>query len=164
MSRLTNFAAIWISGVVIVLYFGLYYVFGRDDSKFVADWLVLIGATFMSAMTFTPAWNGIKSGGKSGSDQLMISFWMVWTFVLVQRVWIITTNLPNTPDYFRLSPVSGLIATMFAIAAGYGIAAPLSNSPEVPKQQIIPMLIATAISSIISGLVIGIYVARGWVY
>lgn len=168
MSRLSYYAAIWLSGVIILAYIILFYYVGYYHSKFTADWFALIGLSFMSASTAPVAYRAFMNGIRTDRDRFIFSYWLIWTLVLVHRCWVIALSLVKTnyPDLYSLwyyGPVSGLIAVGFALAAGFGAVAPFSGSVPVPKREIIIFTVAAGFSGIIAGIAIGVFVIAGWV-
>lgn len=167
MSRLTSFAAVWLSGVLILAYFVLYYQTDYITSKFVADWLALIGLSFMSASTTPVAYRAFMNGIRTDRDRFIFSYWLIWTLVLCQRIWIIIlallkTNDAQMYDQWCTSPVSGLIAIGFGLAAGFGGAAPFSGDPPIPRRELVIFTIAAGFSGIIAGIAIGVFCVAGW--
>lgn len=161
MTRLTNYAAIWLSVATIILYFALFSLTGRDSSKFAADLLVLSGSAFIMASVWPAMSQAVRRGANSGSDRFLVSYWLIWTFVFFQRVWVIWISLMDRPSWMIDSPTSGFIATMIAIAAGYGAIAPLSGNVQLPRQEALIMAIAAGVSIFVAGLAIGVYVIAG---
>lgn len=168
MSRLSYYAAIWLSLITIIAYFVLFNYVGYYHSKFTADWLALIGLSFMSASTAPVAYRAFVNGIRTDRDRFIFSYWLIWTLVLAHRCWIILMALVKTnyPDLYSLwyyGPVSGLIAMGFALAAGFGAAAPFSGDFPVPKREIIIFTVAAGFSGIMAGIAIGVFVIAGWV-
>lgn len=167
MSRLTSFAAVWLSGVLILAYFVLYYQTDYITSKFVADWLALIGLSFMSASTAPVAYRAFCNGIRTDRDKFIFSYWAIWTLVLCQRIWIIILALLKANDAaihqtWQNSPVSGLIAIGFGLAAVFGGAAPFSGELPIPRRELIIFTIAAGFSGIIAGIAIGVFIVAGW--
>ena len=168
MSRLSHYAAIWISGLIIFAYIIWFHYVGYYDSKFTADWFALIGLSFMSVSTAPVAYKAFMNGIRTDRDRFIFSYWLIWTLVLVHRCWIIIISLSkyNYPDLYNLwyySPVSGLIAVGFTLAAGFGAVAPFSGYVPVPKREIIIFIVAAGFSGIIAGIAIGVFIIAGWV-
>lgn len=161
MPGIMNYMALYVSTFIILAYFILYYSLGFDNSKFLADWFVLVTLSFMSASMAPAAWKSIKRGVKSGSERFIVFSWLLCTFVIIQRLWIILIALLDRPESLVEGPISGLIAVMMAIAGGYGMAAPLSGPNELPKREIITMAIAAGFSGIIAGMAIGVFLISG---
>ena len=167
MSRLSSFAAVWLSGVLIFAYFVLYYQTDFITSKFVADWLALIGLSFMSASTTPVAYRAFCNGIRTDRDKFIFSYWFIWTLVLCQRIWIIilafikANDLP-TYETWQTSPISGLLAIGFGLAAGFGGVAPFSGELPIPRRELIIFTIAAGFSGIIAGIAIGVFIVAGW--
>lgn len=167
MSRLSYYAAIWLSGLVIIGYFVLYYQTDFITSKFIADWLALIGLAFMSASTTPVTYRAFMNGIRTDRDRFIFSYWLIWTLVLAHRIWVILLALVKGRslelyDQWYTSPISGLIAIGFGLAAGFGGAAPFSGDVPVPRRELIIFTIAAGFSGIIAGIAIGVFVVAGW--
>ena len=167
MSRISSCAAIWLSGLIIIAYFVLYYQTDFITSKFVADWLALIGLAFMSASTTPVAYRAFMNGIRTDRDRFIFSYWLIWTLVLCQRIWIIILALLKANNAaihqtWYNSPVSGLIAIGFGLAAGFGGAAPFSCDLPIPRRELIIFTIAAGFSGIIAGIAIGVFFVAGW--
>lgn len=167
MSRLSTYAAIWLSGLIIIAYFVLYYQTDYITSKFIADWLALIGLAFMSAATTPVAYRAFLNGIRSDRDRFIFSYWLIWTLVLSHRIWIILLALVKEQDMsmygqWYTSPISGLIAIGFGLAAGFGGAAPFSGDLPIPRRELVIFTIAAGFSGIIAGIAIGVFVVAGW--
>ena len=167
MSRISSYAAIWLSGLIIIAYFVLYYQTDLITSKFVADWLALIGLAFMSASTTPVAYRAFMNGIRTDRDRFIFSYWLIWTLVLAHRIWVIFLALAKCHDaqmydQWYTSPVSGLIVIGFGLAAGFGGAAPFSCDLPIPRRELIIFTIAAGFSGIIAGIAIGVFFVAGW--
>ena len=167
MSRLSAYAAIWLSGLIIIAYFVLYYQTDFITSKFIADWLALIGLAFMSASTAPVAYRAFLNGIRTDRDRFIFSYWLIWTLVLSHRCWIILLALIKGQslemyNQWYASPVSGLIAIGFGLAAGFGGAAPFSGDLPIPRRELVIFTIAAGFSGIIAGIAIGVFFVAGW--
>ena len=163
MQHIRNYLALWASGSVIVLYLLFYFLTDIEISKFGADWLALIGMGFMSVVTLPAAWAALKQGIRDGADQLIFSYWLIWTTALVHRTYIIIFQLMGSPQWVRELPIAGLIGILFAITAGFGMLAPVSGPEKLARREIITTIIASTFSGIIAGITIGVYIIAGWV-
>lgn len=159
----SNYLAVWLSTALIGLYFLAFNVFGFTPTKFVADLSALVLLTFISTSTIEAAFKGLTRGLRSSVDKFIFSYWLIWTLVLVQRIWIITTGVLNRPDNLIQGPIPGLIALGFAIAASHGIAAPLTGTDKLQRREIITIAVASVISGTILGIAIGVFIIAGWV-
>ena len=167
MSRLSTYAAIWLSGLIIIAYFVLYYQTDFITSKFIADWLALIGLAFMSASITPVAYRAFLNGIRTDRDRFIFSYWLIWTLVLSHRIWVILLALAKGQsmalyDQWYTSPISGFIAIGFGLAAGFGGAAPFSGDFPIPRRELIIFTIAAGFSGIIAGIAIGVFFVAGW--
>ena len=167
MSRLSHYVAIWISFLIVISYFVLYYQTDFITSRFVADWLALIGLTFMSASTTPVAYRAFMNGIHTDLDRFIFSYWLIWTLVLCQRIWVIILALAKglsaeLYDQWYTSPISGCIVIGYGLAAGFGGAAPFSGDLPIPRRELIIFTIAAGFSGIIAGIAIGVFFVAGW--
>lgn len=168
MTRVASFAAIWVSILTVAAYFVLYNSAGYLVSKFTADMAALVGLSFMSAATTPVAWRAMRNALRTDRDKYVFSVWLIWTMVLWHRCWIISLglmrqNYPELYDYWYFSPISGLLALGFGLAAGYGGAATFTGDLPVPKRELIIFSVAAGFSGIMAGIAIGVFVIAGWV-
>ena len=122
----------------------------------------LIGISFMSASTLPVAWRAFKNGVSTDRDKFIFSYWLIWTIVLVQRMWIILLATFDRPPFWIDSPVSGILAMCLAIAAGFGASAPLTGEIPMRKKEMIMFVVAAGFSGIIAGIAIGVFLVGGW--
>ena len=163
MPRLNQYSAILIAVSVLIGYMIMYQYTDITTSKFIADWFALIGLSFISASTTPVAWRAFKNGISTDRDRAIFSYWLIWTVILWQRIWIILLAYFDRPVSWVQSPVSGLLATSIAIAAGYGASAPLTGEIPLHRKEIIIFSIAAGFSGVIAGIAIGVYLVSGWV-
>ena len=163
MTRLSHYVAIWVAILFLIGYGFLYSLTNYGTSKFIADWLALIGLSFMSASTSPVAWRAFKNGISTDRDKIIFSYWLIWTIVLWQHIWIILLTYLDRPVSWVQSPVSGLLATSITIAAGFGALAPLSGETPLHRKDIIIFTIAAGFSSVIACIAIVVYLVAGWV-
>ena len=163
MPRLNQSSAILIAFSVLISYMIMYYNTDITTSKFIADWFALIGISFISFSTVYVAWRAFKNGISTDRDKIIFSYWLIWTIVLWQHIWIILLAYLDRPVSWVQSPVSGLLATSITIAAGFGALAPLSGETPLHRKDIIIFTIAAGFSSVIAGIAIVVYLVAGWV-
>ena len=163
MPRLNQSSAILIAFSVLISYMIMYYNTDITTSKFIADWIAMIGLFFMSFSTLPVAWRAFRNGISTDRDMFIFSYWLIWTTVLWQRIWIILLESFDRPVSWAQSPVSGLLATSITIAAAFGALAPLSGETPLHRKDIIIFTIAAGFSSVIAGSAIVIYLVAGWV-
>lgn len=158
-----NYIAVWLSTVLIILYFIAFYIFGYAPTKFITDLAALTFLTFISTSTVEPAFKALSNGLRTGVEKFIFSYWFIWTLVLLHRVFAITVGILGRPDNLMNGPIPGLLALGFAIAAAHGIAAPLNGTDKLQRREIITIAIASVISGTILGMAIGVFVIAGWV-
>ena len=163
MPRLNQYTVIFIAVSVLIGYMIMYYNTDITTSKFIADWFALIGISFISSSTVYVAWRAFKNGISTDRDKIIFSYWLIWTIVLWQHIWIILLTYLDRPISLVQSPVSGLLATSITIAAAFGALAPLSGETPLHRKEIIIFAIAAGFSSVIAGIAIGVYLITGWV-
>ena len=163
MPRLNQYSAILIAFSVLIGYMIMYYNADITTSKFIADWFALIGISFISSSTVYVAWRAFKNGISTDRDKIIFSYWLIWTIVLWQHIWIILLTYLDRPISLVQSPVSGLLATSITIAAAFGALAPLSGETPLHRKEIIIFAIAAGFSGVIAGIAIGVYLITGWV-
>ena len=162
MPRLNQYAAILIAVSVLICYMIIYRYTDFTMSKFIADWVAMIGLSFMTFSTMPVAWRAFKNGISTDRDMFIFSYWLIWTIVLWQRIWVILLASLDHPVSWVQSPVSGLLATSIAIAAGFGASASMSGEVPLHRKEIIIFAIAAGFSGVIAGIAIGVYLVDGW--
>ena len=162
MTRLKNSAAVWVAAVAVIGYFILFENTEFIISKFCADLLALIGLGFMSASTTPVAMRAMLNGIRSDRDRFIFSYWLIWMVALVHRCWITVLGLSPDADWLRYSFVSGLIAVIFALAAGFGGIAPITGEIALQRREVIIFSIAAGFSGVIAGIAIGVFIVSGW--
>lgn len=162
MTQIRNYAAVWVAAVFVFGFLVLYVNTDFIISKFCADLLAMIGLGFMSASTTPVAMRALANGIRSDRDRFIFSYWLIWTMALIHRIWITILGLTGNPDYLHDLPVSGLIAVMFALAAGYGGVAPMTGEIPLQRREVIIFSIAAGFSGVIAGIAIGVFIVSGW--
>lgn len=162
MSRLKNYAAVWLAVIMIGVYLIFYVYTDYIISKFVADLLALIGLGFMSASTTPVAYRAFVNGITTDRDKFIFSYWLIWTLALIHRIWITILGLTGNPDWLHFSAVSGLLGVMFTIASAYGGLAPVSGDHPLQRHEIIIFSVAAGFSGLIAGIAIGVFFVSGW--
>ena len=158
-----NYIAVWLSTVLIILYFIAFYIYGYAPTKFITDLAALTFLTFISALTAEAAFSALGNGLRTSVEKFIFSYWFIWTLVLIHRIFAITVGILNSPSNLINGPIPGLLGLSFAIAAAHGIAAPLTGTDKLQRREIITIVIASVISGTILGMAIGVFVIAGWV-
>lgn len=164
MSRIKSYLAIWFAGFLLILYFILWKLTGYEISKFVADILALMGLTFMSIFVMPSALRAFSNGIRTDSDKFIFSYWLIWLVIFCQWSWLILLSFLGRPVNLVQSPVTGLMTTTIAIAAGFGAIAPFNGTFRLNRGEVFLVGIAAGFSGIIAGIALGIYFVSGWVY
>ena len=162
MSRLKNYTAVWVAAATVIGYFVLFNNTDFIISKFCADLLALTGLGFMSASTTPVAARAVLNGIRSDLDRFIFSYWLIWTVAFWHRVWITILDLTKNADWLRYSFVSGFIAVIFALAAGFGGIAPITGEIALQRREVIIFTIAAGFSGVIAGIAIGVFIVSGW--
>ena len=161
MPRLNQYSAILIAVSVLIGYMIIYRYTDFTMSKFIADWVAMIGLSFMSFSTMPVAWRAFKNGISTDRDMFIFSYWLIWTIILCQRIWIILLAIFDRPVAWVQSPISGVLAITIAIAAGYGASAPLTGEAPLHRKELLIFAIATGFSGVIAGITIGVFLVSG---
>lgn len=164
MLQTINSASIWLAAFVALVFLTSHYSIGFQVSKFIADIIAFGFISFIVVSVFPAAKKAFFSGLKNGSDRFIYSYWLIFLLILFQHAYIIAVGLLDRPIYLIESPISGLIAISIAIAAAYGIAAPLTGTEKLPHNHIVMMVISGIVSGMIIGIGLGVYFVSGWFY
>lgn len=129
MSRLKNSMAIWAAPLALIAYIVLYYAVGRDVSKQIVDVAVLFGSSYIVASGLPGVLEGGRDRFRLPGDQFLLSYWLVWLVILLQRLYIVTINVTDdvTSQFLSDLPVAGAIALSMALSSGYSIGAQWSG-------------------------------------
>jgi hypothetical protein len=109
----------------------------------------------MAVSTFPVALRAMRNGIKTDRDRFIFSYWLIWNIVLLQRIWIILLSAhKNFADYFDWlnSPVSGLITIGLAF----------TTTLDIPRKELLIFAMSIAMSALIAGIAIGVYLVSGW--
>lgn len=153
---------LWLSAFAIVISILTYFALGSWVAKWVVDSLVLGVASGM-AWTWTPAarraiWRGVIDG----SDKVILTIWLAWTVLFVQRIYTMINVALDRPDWLASSLVPQLIATLIFLAGIFGLAAPASETRELPRGDMLVVVSGWFVTGIVTGataaylLIIGI--------
>jgi hypothetical protein len=160
LNATTNFKTLWLSVAAIIAYLAGHYVVGAETVKFFVDAL-LLGVSVMLCWTWGPAaLRALLNGGHGDVAKIVLTIWLAWTALLVQRVYVISMALLGRPQWLLDSPAAGLIATIILIAGCYALLAP-SAGGDVPKQEVRNLIIGVALGGVVVGVAVGLLLARG---
>jgi hypothetical protein len=160
--KLRKYNSIWYFLMVITLYFGVHQYTQRVTSQFVANWVALIGASFMFASTTPVAWRAFKNGISTNVDKFVFSYWFVWTILLGKSISII---IPKSSVYSVdqvNGPVSVIMGVGIAVAAGFGASATITGKTPLREKEVIMFVAAAAFSGVVAGIAIGLFIVNRW--
>ena len=81
-------------------------------AKWLIDSLVLGVAAGMSWTWRSAAFRAIRRGGSSGTDKIILTVWLAWTTLLVQRCYVLSAGALKRPEWLTDSAVPGLVAVL----------------------------------------------------
>lgn len=145
-----NSAALWLGVLAIVIYPPLHFLLGAEVAKLILDSLVLGVAVVISWSWSSAAWEAASNGGRDASDRILLTIWLAWTTLAIQRIYVITVTALGRPDWLTSSIWPGEITTLIFVAGMYAIFAPVTGD-KVPRREIINTIIAVAIGSAMAG-------------
>lgn len=154
MNRPTRNMAFWYCAAVFAVYIALVGLFGSERAKLIADAATLFVAVVITWSWAPAAWRAWHEGGLAGAA-LVLSLWLAWATLFVQRVWVIVR-----PADLANSPLNGLVAVLIFIAGSYAIAAPLTAEDDA-RPEVIHLIFAAAVGGVVLGAAATILVLRG---
>lgn len=146
-SVVTRFAAIWLSILALGIYIVAYYTIGSDSTQQLVNLLLLGVAVTISASWWPAAMRALKRGASDDVSKVILTVWLAWTSLVVQRVYVIAVSFLDRPVWLANTPLSGIVAMFILIAGAYAIAAPVSSKDTPNKEK------TWTLAAIIVGLV-----------
>lgn len=159
MSRLTNHYAVMLSVLALILYTLALPAFGYGITKEAVDAAILFVAVVLAWSWAPAAGRAFRSGGTGGAA-IVMSLWLAWTALVVQRLWVIAVRWNGRPDWMIESPINGYVGVLIFIAGAYAIVAPVTVD-DVPRREIVHMVIAAAMGGLAVGVALTVYFLRG---
>lgn len=156
-----RFQTLWLSLVAVLLYVTVHFAIGQLTAKWLIDSLVLGVAAGMSWTWRSAAFRAIGRGGASGTDKIILTVWLAWTTLLVQRCYVLTTGALGRPEWLVDSFVPGLVATLIFLAGMYGLSAPATGSEDLPRREQLHLIIGWFITGAVGGGAIVYFVLTG---
>lgn len=148
---LIRYQTIWLSALALVLYVVVHYAIGAVTAKWLVDSLVLGVAAGMTWTWRTAAFRAIRRGASSGTDKIILTVWLAWFMFLVQRSYVLMAGALARPDWLTSSAMPGLIATMIFLAGMYGLSAPATGSEDLPRREMLHLIIGWVITGAVGG-------------
>ncbi|MER8555921.1 hypothetical protein [Mesorhizobium sp. M0220] len=86
---------------------------------------------------------------------LILGTFLIWSVVLIQRIYVILYNWAGQPESWQTSAVPGFWPHCYALAGLLFIAAPGVRSEGIRKKTVWALVAAVATASLVAGFVIG---------
>lgn len=142
---------LWMSLFAIVASFVVYYAVGPWVAKWIADSLIL-GVAFGMSWTWGPAaFRSLGRGAIDGADKIVLTIWLAWTVLLLQRAYTMSVAALDDPFWLTSSPVPQLIATLIFLAGVYGLVAPVNAERQLPRREMIVVVSGWFLTGIVTG-------------
>jgi len=162
MKRLvTNYVALTLTVLAVLAYVVLYWAIGNVTAKLIVDGLA-IGVGFVIMYTWGPAAiSAIRHGVQKDSSKIVLTVWMIWTIVVVQRVFVIVSTFLGNPPWLINSVIPGVIVTLAFVAGMYAAVAPVqTDSPMESKKELINLIIAAVLGLAVATCVVMFYLLQ----
>jgi hypothetical protein len=105
------------------------------------------------------AWRAVREGANSGAWQLILSLYLGWMTVLMQRVYAIVFNWEGRPVEWLDWPISGFWPYSYAVAGLLLLSAPGVKADGMRSTALWSMIAAVAIGSLVAGILIGVNIS-----
>lgn len=156
-----RFQTLWLSLVAVLIYIAVHYAIGQMTAKWLIDSMVLGVAAGMAWTWRSAAFRAIRRGGSSGTDKIILTVWLAWTTLLVQRGYVLTLNAMDRPQWLVDSFVPGLVATLIFLAGMYGLSAPATGAEDLLKREQLHLIIGWFITGAVGGGAIVYFMLTG---
>lgn len=142
--------AIWLGLGAVILDVLAYFLLGYDTTIRALQILVL-GVAVAAMTAWTPAaTNAIKRGATTAADKIVLSIWMAWTVLTLQRFYTFFVVLLDRPDWLVQSIFPSIITVNIIVAGIYATFATASES-TIPKQDHAWTMISVGLGSFVAG-------------
>lgn len=150
MKVLSNWSALLAAVSVIAASYIMFRLFGFEITKGTANVLVLGEAVTISITWFWAALRAFRRGGSDDISKIILSVWLAWTALIIQRVYVIVAQAYDRADWLVDGYMSIFVTVLILISGGYAVMAP-SAGENVPRRE----RIWTILGATIGGAVIG---------
>jgi hypothetical protein len=164
--RLKTHAAVLLGFLAVGICLAAHYVIGQELTKLYLD--VLLGASVIVSLTWFPAArDAIRRGANTAGDKIILSIWVSWTALLVQRIYVLGVSITTDPitgqraDWLVTSPAATVVAALILVAGAYTAYATVSDA-RVPIHERKFVLTATFIGGLIVGFVLACALIFDW--
>jgi drug/metabolite transporter (DMT)-like permease len=132
--KLATHVAVLYGLAILTIFLGMYYAFGQDIPRQIAN-IVLLGTAVTICLGWFPAaQKALRNGVQEGRELIIVTIWMSWTGLLVQRVYTIANESLGRPDWLTNSPGSIIVAVLIMVSGLYAVVAPITD-PEVLSRE-----------------------------
>lgn len=158
INQMRNYVALILTIVTVIAYLILHYLIGHNNAKYLID-AATLGVGIIIVWTWLSAvLDGFKRGFQSGASKVIVTIWLTWLVLVIQRVYALAFTAAHSPMGWTMSAIPGEITTLLFVSGMYAIIAPVQEN-NIPKQQLTHLLIAAVIGGMVAGMVLGYYVA-----
>lgn len=152
-----RYLAIWGLLLFIVAYFVLAQVAGASAAKYVVDTLTLGVGIIIFWTWFPAAMDALFNRVSEGSDKIVLSIWLAWTILILQRLWALWVRLADNPPWAADYWVPGVITIMLFTSGFFAVVAPITGT-SIPRREVMYVTISSLVVGIIVGIVLGMYI------
>lgn len=160
-AAIVRYQTVWLSVLAVALYIGVHYAIGQMTAKWLIDSLVLGVAAGMTWTWRSAAFRAVRRGGATGTDKIILTVWLAWATLLLQRCYVLTTGALGRPQWLVDSFVPGLVATLIFLAGMYGLSAPATGAEDLPRREQLQLLIGWFITGAVGGGAIVYFILTG---
>lgn len=160
MRFISNKLALVLSLATICAYLLMYLGLGYTPAKYTIDSLTLGVGVVISWTWLSAAIGAIKDGIQKPTSKIILTIWLTFNVLILQRLYVLVWNLVGQPDWMQNSPISGVITTLLFIAGMYAVIAPTQDDDNTPRVETYSIMIGTALAGIVVGIIIGLFIAK----
>ncbi len=131
----THNAVLWGIGIMTA-FLAMYYILGQEIPRQLANIILLGIATAISIGYFPSAQKAVKEGVSSGRQLIIVTIWLSWTGLFIQRIYTITNEALERPDWLANSPGSIIVAVLILISGLYAVIAPISDPDVLTREKV----------------------------
>lgn len=156
---LDKYLAVILSVLMVIAYLLFDWLVGTGPAKVTIDSLTLgVGLVIMYSWG-SAAISAIRTGIRKDSSKIVLTIWLSWTVLVIQRIYVLIYTIIGKPDWLADSFFPGLITVLIFIAGMYAIVAPVQTDPT-PRRQVISLVVSGVVAGLVAGIIIGFYYAK----
>lgn len=150
MRYLSNWSALFAAFFVIAASYIMFLIMGPEFTKSTVNILVLGEAVTICITWFWAALRAFRRGGSDDISKIILSVWLAWTALIIQRIYVIIAQSYNRPEWLIDGYLSIFVVVLILISGGYAVMAPATGE-DVPRRE----RVWTTLGATIGGVVIG---------